>query len=60
MNSSRLLIVSNRLPVSATLDGGEVRLSAASGGLATGLRPWHEGADGKWIGWPGGPSFPST
>jgi trehalose 6-phosphate synthase/phosphatase len=52
--SSRLLIVSNRLPVTASLeeDGG-VRLSAASGGLATGLRPWYEGAGGLWIGWPG-------
>ena len=53
MSSARLLIVSNRLPVTAHLSGGEVRLSAASGGLATGLRPWHEGSGGLWIGWPG-------
>ena len=51
---SRLLIVSNRLPITASLreDGG-VDLTAASGGLATGLRPWYEGAGGLWIGWPG-------
>ena len=51
---SRLLIVSNRLPVAASLgEDGTIQLSAASGGLATGLRPWFEGADGLWIGWPG-------
>ena len=53
MSSPRLLIVSNRLPVTAHLAGSQVRLSAASGGLATGLRPWHEGSGGLWIGWPG-------
>ena len=53
MTSSRLLIVSNRLPVGARLNEGRVRLSASSGGLATGLRPWHEGSEGRWIGWPG-------
>jgi trehalose 6-phosphate synthase/phosphatase len=25
----------------------------SSGGLASGLRPWHEQSDGVWIGWPG-------
>jgi trehalose 6-phosphate synthase/phosphatase len=49
----RLVIVSNRLPVSAALIDGGVRLSAADGGLASGLRPWHESGNGLWIGWPG-------
>ena len=53
MVSPRLLIVSNRLPVTARLVEGEVQLTAASGGLATGMRPWHEGSGGLWIGWPG-------
>ena len=53
MPFDRLLIVSNRLPVSARLDDGAVRLTRASGGLATGLRAWHERAGGLWIGWPG-------
>ena len=35
------------------MDKGGVRLTAASGGLATGLRQWHSAADGRWIGWPG-------
>ena len=30
-----------------------LRLVPASGGLATGLRPWHEGSGGVWLGWPG-------
>jgi trehalose 6-phosphate synthase/phosphatase len=51
---SRLLIISNRLPITASVDAdGRVELTAASGGLATGLRPWYEGAGGLWIGWPG-------
>jgi trehalose 6-phosphate synthase/phosphatase len=53
MSSPRLLIVSNRLPVTAQIADGQVQLTAASGGLATGLRPWHEGSGGLWIGWPG-------
>jgi trehalose 6-phosphate synthase/phosphatase len=53
MPASRLLVVANRLPVTARLDDGNVRLSRASGGLATGLRSWHEGSSSTWIGWPG-------
>jgi trehalose 6-phosphate synthase/phosphatase len=51
--SGRLLIVSNRLPVVARVAGGDVVLDDAGGGLATGLRPYHDGGDGLWIGWPG-------
>jgi len=53
MIRSRVLIVSNRLPVTAHVANDEVRLSDASGGLATGLRPYHENSGGLWIGWPG-------
>ena len=54
MAGDRLIIVSNRLPITAGLDdGGAVRLQMASGGLANGMRPWHEGSGGVWIGWPG-------
>jgi trehalose 6-phosphate synthase/phosphatase len=54
MTGGRLLIVSNRLPVTAAVgeDGG-VRMTAASGGLATGLRSWYQRSGGLWIGWPG-------
>ena len=53
MQESRLLIVSNRLPVSADIVDGDVRLLPAGGGLATGLAPWHAASNGLWIGWPG-------
>jgi trehalose 6-phosphate synthase/phosphatase len=50
---SRVLIVSNRLPITVkrTDDAFEVEMSA--GGLATGLRGVHEQSGGLWIGWPG-------
>ena len=51
--TSRLLIVSNRLPVTARLEQDRVRLIQASGGLATGLRSWHRQSRAAWIGWPG-------
>jgi len=49
----RIIIVSNRLPVTARVDDGHVRLRRASGGLATGLRTWYTKRNGLWIGWPG-------
>ena len=51
--ANRLLIVSNRLPVAARVHRGRVALAPASGGLATGLGPYHEWTNGLWIGWPG-------
>ncbi|MEP7116344.1 MAG: bifunctional alpha,alpha-trehalose-phosphate synthase (UDP-forming)/trehalose-phosphatase [Acidobacteriota bacterium] len=53
MSSSRILIVSNRLPITAVVHDGVVRVQASSGGLATGLGRWHEATQGLWIGWPG-------
>jgi trehalose 6-phosphate synthase/phosphatase len=49
----RTLIVSNRLPVTARIVGGEVRLQQSNGGLTTGLRSVHEHQGGLWIGWSG-------
>ena len=50
---SRLLIVSNRLPVTVTMDDGEAHVVPSVGGLATGLRGPHARTGGVWIGWPG-------
>jgi trehalose 6-phosphate synthase/phosphatase len=50
---NRLLIVSNRLPVTIKLDRGKVAIIKSAGGLATGLRGPHERAGSLWIGWPG-------
>lgn len=49
----RLLLVSNRLPVSVGVDGGRLTLTPSAGGLATGLRGPHERTKGLWVGWPG-------
>lgn len=50
---ARLLLVSNRLPVTVKADGRGVSVTASSGGLATGLRGPHERSNGLWLGWPG-------
>jgi trehalose 6-phosphate synthase/phosphatase len=49
----RLLIVSNRLPVTVTSEHGQVTLEESVGGLASGLRDLHRRSGGAWIGWPG-------
>jgi trehalose 6-phosphate synthase/phosphatase len=53
---SRLLIVSNRLPVTARVERGDVILTQSAGGLATAMRGPHEKLDALWIGWPGSSS----
>jgi trehalose 6-phosphate synthase/phosphatase len=51
---ARLLIVSNRLPVTVRLaEGGVVSVEPSTGGLATGMKGPHERLGGLWIGWPG-------
>jgi len=50
---ARLLIVSNRLPVTVKVEHSEVQVSLSSGGLATALRGPHQKMDSLWIGWPG-------
>ena len=49
----RLLIVSNRLPVTVRVADGRATVRRSVGGLATGLRAPHERSGGLWIGWPG-------
>jgi trehalose 6-phosphate synthase/phosphatase len=51
--SRRLLIVSNRLPVTVRTEDGRAVTQRSAGGLATGLLTPHEARDGLWIGWPG-------
>jgi trehalose 6-phosphate synthase/phosphatase len=53
VTEQRLILVSNRLPVTVKLERGEPTVSRSSGGLATGLRGPHEQSRGLWIGWPG-------
>jgi trehalose 6-phosphate synthase/phosphatase len=50
---ARLLIVSNRLPVTIRSTGAGVAVEQSAGGLATGMKGPHERMGGLWIGWPG-------
>jgi len=44
------IIVSNRLPIQIDAD---LNFTPSSGGLATGLKSFHQEGDSLWIGWPG-------
>lgn len=53
-DSSRLLIVSNRLPLSIKRsDDGQYSFSVSSGGLVTGLSGLNKTMQYEWYGWPG-------
>ncbi|NLV66997.1 MAG: bifunctional alpha,alpha-trehalose-phosphate synthase (UDP-forming)/trehalose-phosphatase, partial [Spirochaetes bacterium] len=49
----RLLIVSNRLPVTVDKKKQRLQFSKSSGGLATGLDSFYRSYECQWIGWPG-------
>jgi trehalose 6-phosphate synthase/phosphatase len=48
-----VVLVSNRLPATATLVGDRVEIVRSVGGVATGLRGVHERGGRAWVGWPG-------
>jgi trehalose 6-phosphate synthase/phosphatase len=50
---ARVLIVSNRLPVTVRADADGVEVQPSVGGVATGLWGPHERSGGLWIGWTG-------
>jgi trehalose 6-phosphate synthase/phosphatase len=50
---NRLIIVSNRLPVTAQIKRDGVEFNRSVGGLATGLSSLNDPAEQLWIGWPG-------
>lgn len=57
----RLLVVSNRLPIVAVEEGGEVKFRESAGGLVSGISAYLDSLKGSsfaetehvWIGWPG-------
>jgi trehalose 6-phosphate synthase/phosphatase len=49
----RLLIVSNRLPITILERKGELHVEPSVGGLATGLGSWYKTSNSIWIGWAG-------
>jgi trehalose 6-phosphate synthase/phosphatase len=53
---NRLLIVSNRLPISVQKKKNTLSYSQSLGGLATGLGSFYKTCNSKWIGWSGIPS----
>src|SRR5512135_618428 len=49
----RIVLVSNRLPVTVSHDEKGLSVEPSSGGLATGLSGPHSRGDSLWVGWPG-------
>lgn len=49
----RVIIISNRLPVSVSKKNNSMEITPSPGGLATGLASFHRDSNGVWIGWPG-------
>ena len=50
---NRIVIVSNRLPVSIQKNKNKYDVLPSAGGLATGLKSYHQSNNSIWIGWPG-------
>jgi trehalose 6-phosphate synthase/phosphatase len=52
-DAQRLVVVSNRLPLTATRVSGRWRSERSSGGLVAAMAPLMERYEGMWLGWPG-------
>jgi trehalose 6-phosphate synthase/phosphatase len=50
---ARVIIISNRLPVSVKKEDGELVFYPSLGGIATGLVSYVDDPGSRWIGWPG-------
>jgi trehalose 6-phosphate synthase/phosphatase len=50
---SRLLIVSNRLPITVIKRKDTIKFQSSVGGLATGLDSFYKSYNSLWLGWPG-------
>lgn len=58
----RLVVVSNRLPFTASVENGKLQFSQSAGGLATGISAFLDSykyhlpirEEHLWVGWPGG------
>lgn len=49
----RLVIISNRLPVSIDSSGDEIIIKPSVGGLATGMKSFYKSYESVWMGWAG-------
>jgi trehalose 6-phosphate synthase len=54
----RIVIVSNRLPITIRRDGLSYHIRPSSGGLVTALQPLLRESTGVWIGWTGTDELP--
>jgi len=54
----RMVVVSNRLPVTIERTQEGLRINPSSGGLITALRPLMKDCSGVWIGWTGTDALP--
>jgi alpha,alpha-trehalose-phosphate synthase [UDP-forming] len=53
IKSPRMIVVSNRLPITVDTSYGDIELKPSSGGLVSALLPVCKRSRGSWIGWPG-------
>ncbi|NMA74563.1 MAG: bifunctional alpha,alpha-trehalose-phosphate synthase (UDP-forming)/trehalose-phosphatase [Bacteroidales bacterium] len=49
----KLIIISNRLPITIIEENNEYKVKTSAGGLATGLNSLETSLNKHWIGWPG-------
>src|SRR5262245_8123296 len=49
----RVVVVSNRLPITVVQQGGRLAVRRSAGGLVSALAPVLERRGGTWVGWPG-------
>ena len=59
-SEKRLIIVSNRLPVSLSREDGRWQVQPSAGGLVTALGPVLRNRGGVWVGWPGITDLPES
>lgn len=52
-SNQRLIVISNRLPITLRRQGDGWRVQASAGGLVTAMKPILRRTNGLWIGWPG-------
>ncbi len=50
---SKMIIISNRLPITVNRGENGFDYTWSIGGLATGLKSYHSRTDSLWVGWPG-------
>ncbi|MDK2979091.1 MAG: trehalose 6-phosphate synthase/phosphatase, partial [Bacteroidales bacterium] len=50
---SKIIIVSNRLPLNIKIENDNLNIQPSVGGLATGMKSVHKAYESTWIGWTG-------